>query len=527
MPEREIAYRFDRFLLDIRRGTLSGPDGTALRLRPKSFALLQYLVERSGQLFGREELLRILWPNVAVTDDSLTQCIGDLRRAFGDRAGEILRTMPRRGYMLTAAVTRELMSSDADTLLSSALVTGPDLPLLRRDAVLVQQLQMLSCDDAERRLAQLLIAELTAELVRYDDLRIISGKVALSGGYRLGGEVHAASSELRISLWLDDVISGTVFWAERISLSTVRGFSIPAEAIAALAVTIDLQIDRESLRRARAKPLENLTARELCLLGRERHQHGTERDTEDAQKLFARSAALDPGYAAAQAWHAFTLMRTVTYGWPGHDENRARAVALKLSRRAVELEPDSSLCLAALAFSLALCEHWEEAVESARAALRSHRLTHGMRTACGEVLAAGGQADEAVSVLREAIARDPQGSPRTYAILGRALLLAGRSENALEELRRCAARLPDYAPCFRTMVVAAYETGEVTAACVALRDVARLQPNWLPGEKAIFWFLRKHEDIARFQNAFQAVQRLDAAAMSGRLGASSRGRWTG
>lgn len=217
-------------------------------------------------------------------------------------------------------------------------------------------------------------------------------------------------------------------------------------------------------------------------------------------------------------------MRVVTYGWPGQDGGRAGEEALRLSQRAVELEPDSSLCLSALAFSLALRERWEEAVEAARAALRAPRLAHGMRTACGEVLAAGGRAEEAVPALREAIALDPQGSPRTRAILGRALLLAGRPEEAMEELRRCAARLPDYAPCFRTMVVAAYEAGAVEDACRALREVARLQPNWMPGERPVFWFLREPGDIERFRNAFAATRRLAAAAQSGRLmGFGARG----
>ena len=356
-----------------------------------------------------------------------------------------------------------------------------------------------------------------AELVRCDELRIVAEDgPPPADGYRLGGEGHIAGQELRISFRLDDAETGTVFWAERLSLPFQSDVDVPTAA-AALVTAIDLQIDRKSLHRARATPPERLTARELCLLGRERHQHGTEADTAAAREFFARSAALDPGYAAAQAWQAFTLMRIVTYGWHGQDGDRAREEALRLSRRAVELEPDSSLCLSALAFSLALCDQWEDATETARTALQARRLAHGMRTACGEVLTAGGRAEEAVSVLRTAIALDPQGSPRTHAILGRALLLAGRPEDALEELRRCAARLPNYAPCFRTMVVAAYEVGAVEEACVVLREIERLQPKWFPGEQPIFWFLREPRDIDRFQDAFAVARRLSAAAQSGRL----------
>ena len=98
------AYRFDEFRLDVARGTLHGPGDTVLEVRPKAFALLRFLVENPGRLHGRAELLETLWPGVVVTDDSLTQCISDLRHAFGDRAPHVLRTVPRRGYMLTAEV---------------------------------------------------------------------------------------------------------------------------------------------------------------------------------------------------------------------------------------------------------------------------------------------------------------------------------------------------------------------------------------------------------------------------------------
>ena len=100
-------YHFDQFRLDVERGTLHGPGESVLTVRPKAFALLRYLVENPGRLHGRTELLETLWPGVVVTDDSLTQCISDLRHAFGDRAPHVLRTVPRRGYMLTAKVSTD------------------------------------------------------------------------------------------------------------------------------------------------------------------------------------------------------------------------------------------------------------------------------------------------------------------------------------------------------------------------------------------------------------------------------------
>jgi class 3 adenylate cyclase/DNA-binding winged helix-turn-helix (wHTH) protein len=100
------AYRFDRFVLDLHRGALLALDGTELPLRPKSFALLQLLLENAGRLLNRDTIMEAVWPDVFVTDDSITQCVGDIRRALGDEAQRLVRTVPRRGYLLTAEVSR-------------------------------------------------------------------------------------------------------------------------------------------------------------------------------------------------------------------------------------------------------------------------------------------------------------------------------------------------------------------------------------------------------------------------------------
>ena len=100
------SYRFDRFTLDLVRGALLVSDGAELPLRPKSFALLQLLVENAGRLLDRDTIMQAIWPDVFVTDDSITQCVRDIRRVLGEEAHGLLRTVPRRGYLFTAEVSR-------------------------------------------------------------------------------------------------------------------------------------------------------------------------------------------------------------------------------------------------------------------------------------------------------------------------------------------------------------------------------------------------------------------------------------
>ena len=99
------AYYFGKFTLDVGKGcVLKGQE--EIKLRPKVFEALQYFVQNSGRLIGKQELIQAIWPDSFVTDDSLVQCTVELRRALDDREQQLLKTVPRRGYVFTAEVTQ-------------------------------------------------------------------------------------------------------------------------------------------------------------------------------------------------------------------------------------------------------------------------------------------------------------------------------------------------------------------------------------------------------------------------------------
>jgi predicted ATPase/DNA-binding winged helix-turn-helix (wHTH) protein len=95
------AYHFGEFRLDVARGCLFQA-GHEIKLRPKVYQALTYLVQNPGRLVGKEELMKAVWPDTAVTDDSLVQCMLELRRALDDRSQRFLKTVPKRGYVFTA-----------------------------------------------------------------------------------------------------------------------------------------------------------------------------------------------------------------------------------------------------------------------------------------------------------------------------------------------------------------------------------------------------------------------------------------
>jgi class 3 adenylate cyclase/predicted ATPase len=95
--------------------------------RPKSFLLLRYLVENSGRLVSRDELIKALWPDVIATDESVTRCVSDVRMALGDSAQRIIKTLSKRGYVLTASVFEPGAPSQSDAA-TRAVATSSDLP---------------------------------------------------------------------------------------------------------------------------------------------------------------------------------------------------------------------------------------------------------------------------------------------------------------------------------------------------------------------------------------------------------------
>jgi len=98
-------YQFGGFTLDVARGCVLKA-GEEVKLRPKVYETLKYFVEHSGRLIGKDELMRAVWPDAFVTEDSLVQCTVELRRALDDQEQQLLKTVPRRGYLFTAKVVR-------------------------------------------------------------------------------------------------------------------------------------------------------------------------------------------------------------------------------------------------------------------------------------------------------------------------------------------------------------------------------------------------------------------------------------
>src|SRR5205085_5684476 len=103
--EQPRIYEFGRFRLDRAERTLRR-GGEPVSLTPKVFGILLALVENSGRVVEKDELMRQVWPDSFVEEGNLTQNISLLRKALGETSDgkPFIETVARRGYRFAASV---------------------------------------------------------------------------------------------------------------------------------------------------------------------------------------------------------------------------------------------------------------------------------------------------------------------------------------------------------------------------------------------------------------------------------------
>jgi len=125
--------RFDDGALSLERA------GTEVELERRPLELLRVLLAHAGEVVTKDELLDTLWPDRAVTENSLTKCVARLRSALGDEDQAIIRTVHGYGYQFVAALRVESRPVAKDTPHTLGLTPGM-VPPHRQNWRLVEQL---------------------------------------------------------------------------------------------------------------------------------------------------------------------------------------------------------------------------------------------------------------------------------------------------------------------------------------------------------------------------------------------------
>jgi DNA-binding winged helix-turn-helix (wHTH) protein/tetratricopeptide (TPR) repeat protein len=379
-----VIYRFGDFTLDPGSFRLL-ENGALVPLSPKIVDLLLYLVARPSALVSKDELFKALWPDVAVTDNALTQAVSELRQALGDDASspKFVQTVSRRGYRFIAAVHHG-GAADAHPVSPSSAAPMPAQPALPTIAVL--DFTNVSGDRELGWLSSGISETVTNDLRAVSTHRVIDRVRVVEAVRRAGSDL----SILRAELHLDRAVVGSFQRAgdrlritARIVDAATGETQAEAKADGALDRIFDLQ-DRLVMQFSDALGVHRPGPAGRRSIGDTSSLEAYRAFTEGRVKLesldsalvpaaiadFERAVAFDPRYAGAHVGLANARF------WQ-YETSRARnqpdgallARAIDHVRRAIELERDLSEAHATLAFLLMSARRAPEALVAARRAV--------------------------------------------------------------------------------------------------------------------------------------------------------------
>jgi adenylate cyclase len=315
-------FLFGEFRLDRQGEGLSRRDERGVFV-PVSIGLraldvLNVLVERSGDLVSKEEIMAAVWGRTVVENANLTVQISALRRVLdeGRSDGSCIQTVAARGYRFVSAVTA------GKPALRPGQFGGPrSVPHL---SIVVLPFANLGKDPEQRYFADGITDDLTTDLSRIENALVISRNTAftyrdkpvdakqigreLGVRYLLEGTVRRSGEQIRVNAQLIDAETAAHIWAERFDRTAGDLFALQDEITSRIAVALDLELVAAEARR----PTEHPDVQDYILRGRAVASKPPTRDNyAEAIRLFEVALALDTRSAEAQASLADVLVGRV------------------------------------------------------------------------------------------------------------------------------------------------------------------------------------------------------------------------
>jgi len=484
VPHRQ--YLFADFLLDRSRGALLR-DGEEIPLRKQAFEMLLLLVEHPGELVSKDSLMDNIWRDAVVTENSINQCLKEIRHAIGDHDRSIIRTVPRRGLIFESPVERIapvagskrgtdtsqrrwLIGAAVAASFAAALVwwvldnSKPEEGSVRVDttpppahslAVLpfvnmspdpeVSYLADGISEEILNQLAQipnlLVIARTSSFTFRDPDFDIVTIGQQLNVAHVLEGSVRIDDNMARVTAQLVRTDDQTHLWSQSYDRPLDNIFELQTGIAEDVAEQLHVKLRDAGEGETQVSHEPNPRAYEAYLRGQYLMAQRTEESMAGALDEFTKAVELDPDYAPAQAGLALaTRFQSETqYGLLPNDEALARA--RPHAERALALDPGLAEGHAAMAYVLATTPTLDQAIFHFRWAVALNpNYADGANWLSG-LLHWKGEYEESFELLQRAVRSDPLAISATgnYAF---ALLERGRFEEARNVLQKLASLAP-------------------------------------------------------------------------------------
>lgn len=492
-PVAAKIYRFEDYTLDLRRGGLRRGE-CEIGLRPKSFDVLRYLVENAGRLVLKDELINAVWPNVVVTNESLTRCVSDIRSALGDADQRLIKTITRRGYLFASSVTSNSMDMDAEqvdlkTPEKRGFPSGPP-----RLSIVVLPFANLGGDPEQEYFVDGVTDILTTDLSRISGSFVIACSTAftykgkpfdvkqigheLNVRYVLEGSVQRRGNRMRVNVQLIDTETGNHLWAERFDKPVADLLDMQDEIVARLAGQLDAQLIAVEARRAEQAPQPD--SMDLYFRGMAYLSKGfTPEYLAQARSFFERALALDSANVEALVATARVDLVTGNY-WMSDDRSTRLARAESTLTKALSLAPEHPLAHRLLAGVQMNTNRAIQGIAECERALTLDRNMAGAHAQIGGAKLYLGRAEETESHINEALRLSPRDNfAHTWMHrAGLAKLLTGAYEDAVARFQRSVEMNRNFPMAHFLLGAALAHLGRLEEARSAVQEGLALNPTF-------------------------------------------------
>jgi TolB-like protein/DNA-binding winged helix-turn-helix (wHTH) protein/Tfp pilus assembly protein PilF len=488
------SYRFGAFILNNQRGCLQSA-GLDLDLRPKAFEILRYLVANTGRLASKDELVQVAWPNVIVNDDSLAQCIRDIRKVLGDDGESFIRTVPRRGYMFVA----EVESINTPAASATGGVVGrrrswiaPGAVQDGRLAIAVLPFAILGASN-EEWLGDGIAEDIMTAVSRFRDITVIARNSSfrfrgealdarevgrdLGAEFLLQGTVRRSDDRLRITAQLVDAATGTIRWSERYDRPLADLFAIQDDVAESVAAQLVAHAKQTASTRLQARPPESLEVYELVLRGRKTFRSFTRDSATEALALADQAIAIEPDHAPAWELRAAALMQF--YIQPYGEQMSAEVLqkARTAAETAVALDGNFATGQAMLAFTLQWVREHDASLAAINRAIQLNPNDAAVHSIHANILTFAGRNREAIDAWNESMRVDPFYPALNLALKAMTHVMLGEFETALALTRSCSQRARLFAGSLYR-AIAAHELGLKDEADEAIAMLLEINPQF-------------------------------------------------